>query len=332
MLDISIVLYRPDINELEDTLNSLSQIKGEFSSLRVLISGTAGQAKDVIGGIAAAGLSDIAIVQHRHDNLGFSSGHNLLMREAFAAGASAVLVLNPDVSIAPFALSDLRKSVAAHGQMHLFGPTLKRREPQREQEELFDSAGIGWTASGRHYDISHGDPWKISPGRLEHVDGVTGACLFVTAVAYLTVVAETGHFFDDAFLAYREDAELGIRAGLVGVHSVLVHQEGFSHVRTVRGYKRGSTTADLLGVKNRYLLRWKLGAHRPGGFMSSGFRDLLVVVATLTVERRSIPGLRQAFAIRRYERSWGRHLMEANSRFELTVADVSEGSDSLVEL
>lgn len=332
MLDISVVLYRPDIRELEDTLNSLSQVRAEFSSLRILISGTAGQAMDVTEGIAAAGLSDIAIVQHRHDNLGFSSGHNLLMREAFAAGATAVLVLNPDVSIAPLGLTELCRSVTAYGEMHLFGPTLKRREPQREQEELFDSAGIGWTSSGRHYDISHGEPWIISQGRVERVEGVTGACLFVTALAYLTVVSETGHFFDDAFLAYREDAELGIRAGLVGVHSVLVHQEGFSHVRTVRGYKRGSTTADLLGVKNRYLLRWKLGTHRPGGFLSASFRDLLVVVATLTVERRSIPGLRQAFAIRRYERSWGRHLSEASSRFETAAMDASERSGALVEM
>jgi GT2 family glycosyltransferase len=330
MLDISVVLYNPDLQQFEATLQSLSRSRSEYSMLRILVSGSTAQARDLELAIAAAGLTENSLVQHRHDNLGFSSGHNLLMREAFLNGATAVLVLNPDVSIAPFALRDLCASAESYGEMFLYGPTLRRTEPTSTEDEFFDSAGIGWTASGRHFDISHGEPWSISEGVVERVKGVTGACLLVTAAAYETLVTETGHFFDDSFLAYREDAELGIRAGLVGVPSVVVHQEGFSHVRTVRGYKRGSTTADLLGVKNRYLLRWKLGTYRPGRLLPASLRDIVVVLATFTVERRSLPGLRQAFAIRKYSRFWGRHLAEANARYERRLSETLEVTSSII--
>lgn len=305
MPDITLVLYKPRMAELEETFDSLSDIKDEFGTLWILISGSQEDAQSVRRCLQISELGSKARLEHRLDNLGFASGHNRLLRRAFDGGASLSLVLNPDVTIRAGALTELTRIMAGTDGTNLFGPTLARHDPLARKSEVFDSAGIGWSHSGRHFDRAQGQPWSISPGRVEYVAGVTGACLFVPRLAFEKIVASTGHFFDDAFLAYREDAELGIRAGLVGVGSVLISVEGFAHVRSVRGYERGSEIADLLGVQNRYLIRWKLGRHRPGSVVAATARDIAVIAAVIIRERSSLPGLRRAFAIRRYQKYWG---------------------------
>jgi GT2 family glycosyltransferase len=316
--DITLVLFHSRLDELEDTFASLAQVRAEFSRLWILVSGSNQSAAEVRAALARTGLDSHAVVQHRHDNLGFASGHNKLIRDAFTAGADSVLVLNPDVSIEPAALLKLAAIARRVGSESLYGPTLARRESRAGADEVFDSAGIGWSATARHFDMRQGARWVIQPEQVETVAGVTGACLFVPHDAYQRILERTGQFFDDAFLAYREDAELGVRAGLVGVRSHLVHISGFSHVRSVRGYQRGSVGADLLGVKNRFLIRWKLGKFRPGSVVGATARDLAVVLAVLVNERTSLPGLKQSFAIRRYERHWGRHLEEAEALWRPT--------------
>jgi GT2 family glycosyltransferase len=316
--DITLVLFHSRLDELEDTFKSLARVRGEFSRLWILVSGNNDSALEVRAALSRTGLDSHAIVQHRHDNLGFASGHNRLLQDAFTAGADSALILNPDVSIEPNALSELEAMTRESGSRSLYGPTLARRESRSGADEVFDSAGIGWSSTARHFDVRQGDRWIIDPGKVEHVAGVTGACLFVPRDAYQLLLERTGQFFDDAFLAYREDAELGVRAGLVGVPSNLLHISGFSHVRSVRGYQRGSAGADLLGVKNRFLIRWKLGQFRPGSVVGGTVRDLAVVLAVFAQERSSLPGLRQAFAIRRYERYWGRHLKKAASAWRVS--------------
>jgi GT2 family glycosyltransferase len=314
MLDITLVLFRPRLGELQDTFRSLSEVDSEFNAIWILVSGSEADAASVRSGLGSAGLLDRARIEHRLDNLGFASGHNRLARKAFVHGADQVLILNPDVMIRPGSLSTLARVAKLKGDSHLFGPTLGRHDLANSRVEVFDSAGIGWSRSGRHFDKHQGEPWAITAGHSEIVAGVTGACLLVPREAYDKIVRSTGHFFDDAFLAYREDAELGIRAGLVGISSVLVHVDGFSHVRSVRGYTRGSEIADLLGVKNRYLIRWKLGKHRPGSVLVGTIRDIAVIGAVLLREKSSLPGLKRAFAIRRYERYWGAYLAAAARR------------------
>lgn len=294
-VDISIVVFRPDFEELGRTFQAIAAVRTEFDRLRLLVSGDSEVHRRTRELLAEAGVD--AVVSERFDNLGFSTGHNRLLAESFRAGADACLVLNPDARIEPGALTALVAAVSSDGAEGLYGPALRRADTAK-----VDSLGVEWTRDARHFDRAMGEPFLITPGRIDDVEGLTGACLFVTRSAYERIVRRSGWFFDDAFLAYREDAELGVRARALGVPSRLVHIEGFSHVRAVRGYQRGRVLPDLLGVRNRFLLKYRLGVLRPGSRVISAVRDLAVIGAVHTIERRSKPGWDSARRIRRFVR------------------------------
>jgi GT2 family glycosyltransferase len=295
-LDVLIVLFRVRWEEFATVLDRLGRRSTEFRTLRVLLSGSVDDRRRLQGLLESSGLHRRAKVSHRFDNFGFAGGHNRLLADAFRDGARWCLVLNPDVLVEKGAISALLRSATGTGEIAFFGPSLSA---ERERTKVVDSLGIAWTAEGRHVDRGQGEGWAISPGRVTRQAGLTGACLLVSAAAFHRLTSHSGHFFDDYFLAYREDAELGIRAASLGVPSMLVEMDGFSHQRAVAGSQRGHGLADLLGVRNRFLLRWKLGRLRPGVRGLPTLRDLVVATATLSIERASLPGLTEAFRIRR---------------------------------
>lgn len=131
------------------------------------------------------------------------------------------------------------------------------------------------------------------------VAGISGACILVPRVAHDRIVSATGEFFDEDFIAYREDAELGLRATVLGVSSYLVPSARGRHGRALRGTERGRDSAiDRLGVRNRFLIAFKYGFQRPGGFWRGLLRDVVVVVGVLVRERSSAPGLIEAWHLR----------------------------------
>ena len=300
IVDLNLVLFRPKTDEEIILLRSASKIQSEFRFLNILVSSNIEQRRHISDTIEILGLSSKARIFHRFDNLGFSSGHNFLLEAGFEAGAEACLIVNPDLEIEAGSIGKLVDQSKSLDLPSLLAPTLERIGASNGRE--FDSCGIVWTRTGRHFDAKMGEPWEISPGTVVQVSGVTGACIFVPNRAFQKIVSSTGWFFDDLFLAYREDAELGVRASIAGVPSVIFHMEGIGHVRSVRGSARGNKIADLLGVKNRFLLLFRLGGHRPGNKILSLIRDAIVVVATALNEKSSLPGLRAAFSIRRAAR------------------------------
>lgn len=305
------VLYRPRWDELEPTLRALASCRSEFELIWFLVSGTNSERDALKDLLRRVDLSESSRVVHRYDNLGFASGHNLLLRQAFAAGAGSGLVLNPDVIVAPGALSALRCDADGCGPEALVGPTLSA---VGNGGKVFDSLGIRWSRTGRHFDARQGDTWSIQPGRMQSADGITGACLLVSRQAHDLLTAMTGNFFDDAFLAYREDAELGVRARAIGIPSWVAQIEGFSHPRHVKGFERGKALPDLLGVRNRFLMRFKLGRLRPGVAPLVLARDVLVVAGVLATERSSVPGMLEAWRLRRTLRNSGRRFRDPRGR------------------
>lgn len=307
---ISIVLFRPRWEEVRETIASLKAIEAEFDRVHMLVSGASGDRRALDQLLTEFDIVEKTSVLHRWDNLGFATGHNVLLRAAFDTGASRCLVLNPDVVIAPRALTNFVLAARPHEGQSLVGPSLSSGSAGRL---VVDSLGVAWAGSARHYDIGQGEPWNIVEGRFTRRDGVTGAAMLVSRAVHEKLRAETGCFFDDFFLAYREDAELGIRAKAIGLQSVVIETDGFHHPRHVQGFKRGNALPDLLGVRNRYFLRWKLGKLRPGAPMLPTLRDIVVLCSVLLVERRSLPGLREALRLRRTVRRRGRVLWGSGS-------------------
>lgn len=236
-------------------------------------------------------------------NQGYSGGHNRLLAELFSAGTLAidgVLVLNPDVVAEPGLVSAVTDFAASRCDPMLVGPLLELADADTlAGEGVIDTCGTVWDRWARHHDLAQGRPIAEAPTAPQKTAGISGACIYVPRAAYERVIDATGEFFDADFIAYREDAELGIRAALVGVESWVVPAARGRHVRRLRGTSRGvSAHIDRLSVRNRFLMRFKLGTYRPGGRLAATFRDVAVVAGVLLREPRSLSGLLDAVRLR----------------------------------
>jgi GT2 family glycosyltransferase len=242
-------------------------------------------------------------------NRGFSAAVNQGVR---LANGEFVLLLNPDAFLE---LEYIDRLVAA---LDSAGETFGMATGKLLQAEsgLIDSMGIRMTRSGRHFDIgqslresgagsrvserSGGDPGSSSdprpptPDPRNEVFGVSGAAAMYR-MSFIRDVTIGGEFLDEDFFAFREDADVAWRGQLFGWRAIYVAGAVGRHVRTVTPEKRGALSAviNMHGVKNRFLLRLKNEgvylALRNAPFELG--RDLVVIVAALTVERSSLPAL-----------------------------------------
>jgi len=222
-------------------------------------------------------------------NRGFSAAVNQALG---VARGQFVLLVNPDCYLAP----DYVERLVAVLQDDVGAATglLMRAEGFSIQPtDVIDSSGIRMTRSGRHLDIGQGESKIQNPeSKIEEVFGVSGAAAMYRS-DFLHDVAIDGEVFDEDFFAYREDADLAWRGRLFGWRAVCVRDALGYHVRRVTPGARGELPAsiNMHSVKNRFLLRMKNeGVYL--AFRNAPFelaRDLVVLVAALTVERTSLP-------------------------------------------
>ena len=144
------------------------------------------------------------------DNTGYCAAHN---RGIAATTSPWVLTLNPDVVMGPGFIGALHDAGTADpstgivcGKLLLLNHDLSVPAAPR-----FDSTGIYFTPELRHFDRGWGEPDDGRFDRLEYVFGATGAAALFRR-EMIDDVAVDGHFFDPAFFAYREDADVAWRA------------------------------------------------------------------------------------------------------------------------
>lgn len=312
---VTVVVFGSDEKLLQRTIVSALTQSRPPDELQVLVSG--GDIENrllhtVERACSAAGPLTTCHVLARPDNLGFAGGHNYLAARAFGNGAGWVTLLNPDLELGENAFEHYWKSVeqyqhdfAIHGPQLVSGPSDRR---------VIDSAGIVWTRDARHFDAAQGQEVARLGDRVRDVEGVSGAVLTLSRASYARLVSDGGEFLDDMFLAFREDAELGVRVRAMGGRCLIHPSSRFRHERGARNAERTSALQRCLSVQNRFLLRSRLGAHRPGGKLLALARDLFVLLAVVWRERTSLPGLRRAWAVRRYERYKQRAVLPRSHR------------------
>jgi GT2 family glycosyltransferase len=214
-------------------------------------------------------------------NRGFSAAVNQAVR---IANGEFVLLLNPDAYLEPEYVSSLVAVLKDFGMAT--GKLLQA------ESGLIDSKGIRMTRSGRHFDIEQG--LRDTSDTQTEVFGVSGAAALYR-MSFITDVTVGGEFLDEDFFAFREDADVAWRGRLFGWRAIYVPDAVAHHVRTVTPEKRRALSAvtNMHGVKNRFLLRLKNEglylAIRNAPFEL--MRDLVVIVAALTIERSSLPAL-----------------------------------------
>jgi GT2 family glycosyltransferase len=177
-------------------------------------------------------------------NLGFAAGVNAGARAALDAGATELLLLNPDASLTRDDVEVLHRRVLGR-PMALVSPVVRRPDGT----VWFDGADVllsnGRIRSRRtrpRGDESHGAaPW------------LSGACLMVSSLLWRTVGG-----FDEEYFMYWEDVDLSARvleAGggvLVEPAATAVHDEGGSQ----EGLRQGGGKSALshhFNIRNRLL-------------------------------------------------------------------------------
>jgi GT2 family glycosyltransferase len=247
-------------------------------------------------------------VQRFHQNRGFAAAANDAIRRT---RAEWILALNPDCRLAPDYLSHLLAAASPRERVGAATGLLLRGEGEAlAPTEPVDSSGIVVTASGRHLDRGAGR--RTRPGFLRPawVFGASGAAALYRREALEDVAYPAGEVFDEGFFAYREDADLAWRLQrrawrcMYWPTALAWHERG---LKPERGRRR-TPEINRHSVRNRFLLRWSNADWR---WLAACFpwwlvRDLVVMVACLTVERTSLPALQEAWSLRRQQRARGR--------------------------
>jgi GT2 family glycosyltransferase len=249
-------------------------------------------------------------------NIVFCAAHNRIIHET---SSDYVLVLNPDVvlelnfiQVLVQALDLDPASGSASGKLWRWeaeGTPAFHSAASHNEKRILDTTGIYFTRNQRHLDRGSGEPDDGRYERMEYVFGASGAAAFYRRTMLDSI--QIGHeYFDEAFFAYREDADLAWRAQWMGWRCLYVPKARGYHVRQVLPERRTQLSAaiNMHSFKNRFLLRVKnmdIGTYMRF-FLPITLRDVGALAYVLTREwtsLRAIPlffkALPQAWSVRR---------------------------------
>ncbi len=255
-------------------------------------------------------------------NLGFCGANNAAAFTMVEEGFDYLLLLNPDCLLEPQALQELVKALESDAASGSACPRLLTLADDGKPATI-DSTGIQMYNSLRHLDRGAGQADQGQYKDPEYVFGGSGACLllkrkFVEDLALPETEAEAALYaiypqleqgrserlqiFDEAFFAYREDADLAWRAQALGWSCKYVPAARGLHKRVVKPEKRAELdrNLNLLGVRNRFLLQ--INNYHPSQLLKTIlpgllFRNLLVVLAVLLKEQSSLAAFRQLWQL-----------------------------------
>ncbi len=260
----------------------------------------------------------LADIRGSDRNIGFCAAHNRIIA---STSSEYVLVINPDVLLESDFVDSLVRHLdkdtsagSATGRLYRWSPE-SLAGGQWPERKILDTTGMYLTRNQRHLDRGSGQRDRGEYGRLEYVFGASGAAAFFRR-SMLEDAKVGRQFFDEAFFAYREDADLAWRAQWLGWRCLYVPEAIGYHVRRVLPERRSALPDDINmhSFKNRFLLRIRnmdAGTYRRF-FLPITARDLAALAYVLVRERsslrafplimRALPGewaMRQEFGRRR---------------------------------
>ncbi len=284
-----------DNNSSDDTLAHVSQFLGETVSL------------------------------HRNSaNIGFAAAHNWGVARFLESDADFLVILNPDVALERNALWELSNGLQRWPSCGAATGLLLRSDGNLHplQPEVVDSAGIEFTPQFRHLDrfadrllrdvmIEEGEIQGATGAYLAirrkfiervSLDAGSNAALYRLYPALKEGATERKQLFDEAFFAYREDAELALRGRLLGERFVIIPRSRGAHQRQVTPERRSRLAPEInkLGVRNRFLLQLAVFSWRHhwrwflGGVM---WRNIVVIFAVFFRERSSLEAFWEVFLL-----------------------------------
>ncbi|MGI6524737.1 MAG: glycosyltransferase family 2 protein [Bdellovibrionota bacterium] len=268
---------------------------------------------------------DKVVIESLKENLGFAGGQNLGVRDFLESDFDHILILNPDIKLEKSALKYLSVALEEDPTIGMVCPKLFRGDAELNPVYplRLDAAGMILTETLRHFDrgSEREDCEKYS--KSEDVFGGSGACLLLKRSCVEDLLVEAGDItapdkifpqlaagraeraplFDEAFFAYREDADLAWRAQLFGWRCLYVAIAKATHRRVVLPERRQVLPAELNkhSVRNRFLLQlnnYSLRQSISAFFCGVLWRNLLVLVGVILKERTSLPALKEVWILK----------------------------------
>jgi hypothetical protein len=210
------------------------------------------------------------------ENLGFAAGVNVGIREALAAGAESVLVLNNDTFVDADMICRLASLAAQSPRSGVIGPVIYYYDrPQRV-----------WRFGDREYRWLP-VPLQLQEGALSRADQKPFRLDYVTACGMLIrrqVFEEIG-LFDERYFMYFEDADFCRRAREAGYEVWCVPQ--------ARMWHKVSLSASKQKPAMRYAEAWgraQFYRRHPHGFSRAATSAYLLVQSAVTTLRDVLSG------------------------------------------
>lgn len=250
-LSVSIVIYRPNVSQLEATISSLATACGTLRAMRpdfpisfyLVNNDDANVPVAMLNALTAAGI-DCDVISG-HGNVGYGRGHNLALDRSVRAFH---LILNPDVVLAANALATCLHFFERHGEVGLLTPWigteagvqqhLCRRYPSLLDLFIrgFAPHGIRRLASARLALYEMRD--LINDHDIAWDPPIVSGCFMF----FRTDVLKKLGGFDSRYFLYFEDYDLSLRThdvarvAYVPTVRVIHHgggasRKGFAHIR-----------------------------------------------------------------------------------------------------
>ncbi|MFM0737763.1 glycosyltransferase family 2 protein [Paraburkholderia xenovorans] len=267
-LSVSVVVFRPDVDQLVATLASLGTSCATLRQQRpdlplalfLIDNGGLPENLAVIGLLRAQGV--VVRVVAGHGNIGYGRGHNLAITRS---NSRYHLVLNPDIELAPEALAQALNFFDAHSEVGLITPWIGDDDGHqqflcRRYPSLWDLFVRGFLPARLRKLFAHRLARYEMRDRVNARDTVwdppivSGCFMF-----FRTVALKQLDGFDPRYFLYFEDYDLSLRAHdvtrVVYVPSVRVLHHGGGAARKGRAHIR-MFIASAYKFFNRFGWKW----------------------------------------------------------------------------
>ena len=210
-------------------------------------------------------------VLRSEENLGFSGGQNLGIRNALKEGADFIIVLNNDTILNRKLIKSLIASFKA--DVGIVSPKIyfakgyefhKDRYKETEKGKVFWYAGgiIDWSnVIAKHRGVDEVDKEQYS--KVSEIEFATGCCMALRKEIFQNV-----GFFDDKYFLYLEDCDLSKRVKMKKLKVIYQPNAVLWHKNAASAGGSGSALQDYYITRNRLLF----------GFKYSSFRTKLALI------------------------------------------------------
>ncbi|MBI5123510.1 glycosyltransferase family 2 protein [Candidatus Roizmanbacteria bacterium] len=253
----NITIVTVNYNTEDDTLNFLNSLKkvktnGFNVSVIVIDNGS----KNVL----KLKESENVILIRQEDNLGFTGGYNLGMKQAVNNGADYVLIINNDTIVDEDMVSNLQQILEQDKTIGAVVPKIyfaKGHEFHKDKYRKEDLGKVIWYAGGhtdwKHVRSVHRGVDEVDRGQYDtpgEIQFATGCCIMFKR----EVLKKIG-FFDDRYFLYYEDADLSERIKKAGYKIYYAPRAILFHVNASSsgGAGKGNALQDYFITRNQMI-------------------------------------------------------------------------------